>query len=210
MTADEAIAPSAAPGSQHASFASTFIGILTAPVETLKELNENFSSLDSYTLTNHVFNAVFLALALDGMARINVTTGWFSIMNIIVVIANGMITWLMLAVAMVVLASLSKDHEIPWKKALTLTGWPFLPLIFCAPLAAYKQMFGPFIFVFGFAPLIWTTILQLHAFKIALNLSNGRLMALCLILPPVIASAYLFWMLFAGSLLVGEIISYIR
>lgn len=210
MTAEDAITPSAAPGSEHASFTATFMGMLTAPVETLKELNEHFNSLDAYTLTNHVFNAVFLALALDGMARINIANGWFSIMNVVAVIANGMTAWLMLALSMVVLASLSKGDEMPWKKALTLTGWPFLPLIFCAPLAAYKQLFGPFIFVFGFAPLLWTTLLEVQAFKVALKLSNGKVIALALILPSIIASAYLFWMLFAGSQLIGEIFSYFR
>lgn len=210
MTGDQALSAIPNPGTEHASFAATFLGILTAPVEKLKELDENFSSFDAYTLTSHVFNAVFLALALVGMARIDIANFWFSLAGIVFVIANGMVAWLMLALSMVVLASLSKEHQIPWKKALTLTGWPFIPLMFCAPLAAYKQLLGPFLFVIGFAPLLWTTILEMQAFKVALKLSNGKVIALALILPPLIASAYLFWVLFAGSLLLAEIISYCR
>lgn len=210
MTGDEALAASPPSGTEHASFAATFLGILIAPVEKLKELDENFESLDAYTLTSHVFNAVFLVLALVGMARIDVRIGWLSLAEVVFVIANGMVAWLMLALSMVVLASLSREHQIPWKKALTLTGWPFLPLMFCAPLAAYRHLLGPFLFVIGFAPLLWTTILEMQAFKVALKLSNGKVIALALIAPPLIASAYLFWILFAGSLLLAEVISYCR
>lgn len=208
MSGDEAIAIDSAP--DDSSFSNVFLGLLTAPVETLTHLNDNFANLDIDKQTSHVFNAVFLAMALAGMSYIHVAQGWFSILTVILVLSKGMIWWLWLALSLTVLASLSKTSQMTWKKALTLTGWPFIPLMFYAPLACYKQFFGPLIFLFGFAPILWVTILETQAFRVALNLSTGKAIAAAVILPSLITSAYLFWMFFTGALFLGEVISYFQ
>jgi hypothetical protein len=212
MTSSSDEAPTAIdnPSTDHASFTRVFMGILKAPVVTFAYLDEHFERLDSYALTNHVFNVVFLTFALIGASRIKIEEGgWASVTHIVFVICNGMIVWLLLALSMSVLASLEKDH-MPWKKALTLTGWAFLPMIFYAPLQCYKQLLGPIIFLFGFAPLLWSAILQMQAFKVGLKLSNKKVIALALILPPLLTFAYLFWVAFAGAALIGEFMSYFQ
>lgn len=190
------------------SWADLFFGIITNPINTLKELDALYESAPVYTLAQQAFNVVFLTALLLGMARFNPEESFLSLFEILSVITNEMVVWVVAASLLSLLSTiLSNARPTRWKKALVLTGWSFTPIIFFAPLMCFKNALGVWVFPIATIPTWWTLFLLFTSYKIALDVRASKLLVVALIMPPLLFLVYMFWTGLSLMVLLSEIIS---
>jgi hypothetical protein len=190
------------------SWAQMFFGIITNPIATFKELDAFYETAPVYTLTQQAFNTVFITALLLGMARFNPEEAFLSLYEILSVITNEMVIWVVSACLLSMLSTiLSNARPVRWKKALVLTGWSFTPLIFFAPLMCFKNALGAWVLPIATVPTWWTLFLLFTSYKIALNVRTSKLLVVALLMPPLLFLVYMFWTGLSLMVLLSELIS---
>lgn len=195
----------------HPSWADLFHGILTRPIVTLKQVDAALDVADSlaiYKFSTQTFNTVFLSAFILGLARITPTDIFSVVFDLISALTNEMLLWVLAAALLSMLSAVISDaRPIKWKKALILTGWSFLPIIFYAPLLCFKNALGPIVLPLIAIPTWWSLFLLFASYKIALGINGKKLMVLILVVPPVIFLVYAFWTGFSFYMIFAEIIA---
>jgi len=172
------------------------LGILVHPIATMSTLDQwlDGDRVLVNQLTTKAFNTVFLSSILLGLSRVQPDQSVDSILTVLLCLAAIMIIWVVMSGILAVLPSLLKARSVRWDKALALSGWAFLPLIFFAPILCFKLLVGALIFPFAMIPLLWSLILFWFAYKIALGVSNAKLFVLAVVLPPMLFFSFTFWL----------------
>ncbi|MBX9695610.1 MAG: YIP1 family protein, partial [Cyanobacteria bacterium] len=186
-------------------WSETFYGMLFHPKSMIMALTsapEHFSDLRGPALS-----LVFLVFFVIGALRFSPSSGVLSIFTVLGSICNGMALWVTLATIMVTLSKLPKSREVGWNEALVVTGWIFTPLIFMAPISCFKQALGPVFLPVATIPTWWTLFLGLIVFNRTLSTSFVRLLAICMVLPPVLFLIYVFWFGCLACMIVAEILA---
>ncbi len=190
------------------SWQSIFYGILTDPVATYKQLDLACDYGSIYKLCTQAFNTVFLSACLLGLARITPSDGFGAAFDLLSAVTNEMIIWVFAAALLSLLSVvLSNARSTKWKKALVITGWSFVPIIFFAPLICFKNALGAMVLPFVMLPTWWSFALLLIGYKVALGISGRKLLVLVLVIPPLLFLCYAFWTGLSLIMMLTEIIS---
>lgn len=192
---------------QPTGWADVFYGILTRPIATLKYLDEASDSQPIYKLCTQAFNTVFLTACILGLARITPTDIFSVIFDLISALTNEMVLWVTAAALLSLLSAIiSGARPTKWKKALVLTGWSFVPIMFFAPLLCLKNALGAMVLPLLSIPTWWSLFLLFSAYKIALGISARKLLVLLLVVPPVFFLVYAFWSGLSFYMMLAELI----
>jgi hypothetical protein len=190
------------------SWSELFFNILTKPIDTLKQLDHLCNGEMLFILTQQAFNTVFLTAFLLGCVRINPNESLLSIFEILSVIANEMIFWVIAAGLLSLLSTIITNAKpTRWKKALVLTGWSMTPIIFFAPMMCFKNVLGAWVLPFATIPTWWTLFLLCASYKIALGIHTRKLLVIAFVLPPLLFLVYVFWSGLSLIMLLSEIAS---
>ncbi|MDZ4832213.1 MAG: YIP1 family protein [Candidatus Melainabacteria bacterium] len=193
---------------ENPSWSELFYGILMHPITTFKRLDALCEIGSIYKLCMQAFSTVFLSACLLGLARITPTDGFGSFFDLVSALTNEMMLWVIAASVLSLLSAvIAGARPTKWKKALVLTGWSFVPLIFFAPIICFKNSLGAMVLPFIAIPTWWSLFLLFSAYKTALDISARKLLVLVVIVPPVLFLAYAFWSGLSFFLMLSEILS---
>jgi hypothetical protein len=185
------------------SFPATFLNVLTAPGATFREISESSRvNIDrSWVLSSLL--VVFLASLIAAEAHYIAHGESPHFASVALAVIANLTLWYSIAWLISYLSSW-RSAPVELKRALVLSGWGFLPLIFTGPCALFSKASGGWDFLLGIVSL-WFVYLQVAVFNALLKLGRAKTISLLIILPPFFFLVYIFWMLFGSALVLSSL-----
>lgn len=204
MTEDALNNPQLSASTSNSNFlerwADTFYGVITAPISTFQRLADPDSDPNKTGLPGALL-VVFIGMGLTAFIRFNPKDP-STLLNVAGFMTGGFTNWLFLTYILV-LISVALNRRIKFANALTMTGWALLPFVFFAPVGCFKHVKILFLLL-ATLPAFWLLFLQWLAFKSSLRLSAAKLLAIIIVVPPLLAFVYFFWIGLALAILAVE------
>ncbi|MBZ0187470.1 MAG: hypothetical protein K8F91_14580 [Candidatus Obscuribacterales bacterium] len=183
-------------------------GAIVEPLKTLAEIDKAASKEEITRNVIRSSNVVIASLAVAGLASASPTSNLEWIFGFALTIVEGMLTWVFLTTCLCALSRAFSVSGMRWKKALALTGLPFMPFMLIAPISCFGQVLDSAIILLIAIALLWFLFFEFLAFKVGLKASNTKILALAMTLPPVLFLVYTFWLVASISLLVVTILTF--
>jgi hypothetical protein len=166
------------------SWIETFMGILVAPRQTMREL----ALLNDARLTGFggAVIAVVLPCALDGLRITPPSKLGLATAMVPMSIVLGLLMWATMAGLLSLLAwifgsPIEKNARI--RRTFVLMGWSFAPWIFMAPIYCYRDALGIWFAMLAVIPFAWMFILQILAVKVSFELRSLQTLVLFFAVP---------------------------
>lgn len=174
-------------------FADIFYGVLVAPRQTMQILSDG----KKYPATfHHLTQSIFfmtLVLSLVGWLRFKLDRVADTAVSSLVFTLSGIELWFVLAVILYYLGSFARV-KVRFGNALVSIAWAFLPVLFFTPIMCFKKLLGLGIMLPGMVVAMWFLYLLFAAFQSALKTSALKMSLIVIVVPPLFAFVYLFWM----------------
>lgn len=178
------ISPQAVPGT--APWIDTFLGVLVAPIQTLRALSRSEPTQSNFA---GACLAVALVSLLEGLRSVSTRHPDTAALILPVAVIGGMITWLAAsgAVGLAALAFGQPRHR--YSAIVATMGWSFLPWIFVGPIACLHNALGQATALLVLIPAVWVFLLQLAAINETFHLKLWQTLCLAVVVPILIAIA---------------------
>lgn len=174
-------------------FADIFYGVLVAPRQTMQILSDGKKYPATFShLTQSIFFLI-LVLSLVSWLKFKLDRMAESAVSSLVFTVSGIELWLVLAIALYYLGSFARV-KVRFGNALVSTAWAFLPVLFFAPIMCFKKLLGLGVMLPGMVVAIWFLYLIFAAFQSALKTTALKMSLIVIVVPPIFAFVYLFWM----------------
>lgn len=172
-------------------FADIFYGVLVAPRQTMLILSNGSKYPPN---AGHISQAIFfVVLVLSMIAWLRFRFDAPSTAGSVLAFAvSGACNWICVAFLLYYL-SIFLRSRLRLGNAIIATAWSFLPLIFLAPLYCFKHALGPLFFLLATLPVYWFLFLLWTTFHAALKTTHFKLGLILIVVPPLLAFVYLFW-----------------
>lgn len=172
-------------------FADIFYGVLVAPRQTMLILSNGSKYPPN---AGHISQAIFFVVLVLSMVawlrfRFDAPSTAGSVLAFAV---SGACNWICVAFLLYYL-SIFLRSRLRLGNAIIATAWSFLPLIFLAPLYCFKHALGPLFFLLATLPVYWFLFLLWTTFHAALKTTHFKLGLILIVVPPLLAFVYLFW-----------------
>lgn len=172
-------------------FADIFYGVLVAPRQTMLILSNGAKYPPN---AGHVSQAIFfvvLVISMIAWLRFRFETP-STAGSVLAFAISGTCNWICVAFLLYYL-SIFLRSRLRLGNAIIATAWSFLPLIFLAPLYCFKHALGPLFFLLATLPVYWFLFLLWTTFHAALKTTHFKLGLILIVVPPLLAFVYLFW-----------------
>ncbi|MBP9093216.1 hypothetical protein KBI23_19500 [bacterium] len=186
-------------------WADIFYGVLVAPRQTMMILSDSSRFPTNFANFSSAAMLVVLALSITAFLKIKPDNASASLLNSSLFIVSGLSYWVTLSCILYYLSIWLRGHRLTFGNAFIATGWAFLPFAFFAPIACLRHT--PLFFVLATIPAFWFIALQWIAFQTSLRTSTIKLALILLVVPPVLALVYIFWIGLAGISLISQLLA---
>ncbi len=186
-------------------FADIFYGVLVAPRQTMLILSDQ----TKYPCTaGNIAQAgffVIMVLSMTGWLRFKADSIQASVGSGLMFTLSGALNWFFMAVVLYYL-SIFMRGRLKLGNALIATAWSFLPFIFFAPVLCFRSLLGNFFPLLAMMPALWFLFLLFVTFQASLRTSIPKLSLILIVVPPLFAFVYIFWLVVALGSLVMQIL----
>ncbi|HMW89649.1 MAG TPA: Yip1 family protein [Candidatus Obscuribacter sp.] len=183
-------------------FADIFYGVLVAPRQTMLILSDQTKY--PCTAGNIAQSGFFviMVLSMTGWLRFKADSIQASVGSGLMFTLSGALNWFFMAVVLYYL-SIFMRGRLKLGNALIATAWSFLPFIFFAPVLCFRTLLGNFFPLLAMMPALWFLFLLFVTFQASLRTSIPKLSLILIVVPPLFAFVYIFWLVVAfGSLFI--------
>lgn len=172
-------------------WADDFLGMLVSPKETVRRIASQ--SGQGWSGLAGGLSTLILVSAVSGSISAGTNKTWMVALFALAGIFCGLVGWLSLAGAVALAAASFNVERSRIRAAIIATAWGFLPLLFVAPIAAYRAAFGAAVIPLLFLPAIWVVSLEWLAVQESYQLKGWQTLLLLVLLPQLAVFLCLFW-----------------
>lgn len=186
-------------------WADIFYGVLVAPRQTMMILSDSSRFPTNFANFSSAAMLVVLVLSITAFLKIKPDNAAASVLNCSLFVVSGLAYWVTLSCILYYLSIWLRGHRLTFGNAFIATGWAFLPFAFFAPIACMRHT--PLFFILATIPAFWFIALQWIAFQTSLRTSTIKLALILLVVPPVLALVYIFWIGLASFSLISQLLA---
>ncbi|MDP3508307.1 MAG: Yip1 family protein [Candidatus Melainabacteria bacterium] len=186
-------------------WADIFYGVLVAPRQTMMILSDSSRFPSNFANFSSAAMLVVLTLSITAFLKIKPDNASASLLNSSLFIVSGLSYWVTLSCILYYLSIWLRGHRLTFGNAFIATGWAFLPFAFFAPIACMRHT--PLFFLLATIPAFWFIALEWIAFQTSLRTSTIKLALILLVVPPVLALIYIFWIGLASFSLISQLLA---
>ena len=186
-------------------WADIFYGVLVAPRQTMMILSDSSRFPSNFANFSSAAMLVVLALSITAFLKIKPDNAAVSVLNSSLFVVSGLGYWVTLSCILYYLSIWLRGHRLTFGNAFIATGWAFLPFAFFAPVACMRHT--PLFFLLATIPAFWFIALEWIAFQTSLRTSTIKLALILLVVPPVLALVYIFWIGLASISIISQLLA---